>query len=276
MMTSGSRACEVHKLDSAVEVVYGEHDLGHVGMGLARVDGVGNPMNVDRFGEVVGYDDLRAIAGGGAGERIESFGIRLELQVDVRESLSANFFHQRGAASTALAALATLALRAQRRDGALAQSSREMAHRLCPQAGDAIEPELDEIGAFPEGHPSLTLGFRGVPDQNHRRDLGHVIAPKSSLESACRSGGRLPPLAGGPPTRPGGRSLPGIRRRPSRIEPFPHSGRSWSSGGHPFRLSPPAAGGHFALSPPQPPHAPRPSRPPPTPPPPGGGCCGTW
>src|SRR3989475_7522796 len=230
-MTSGSRACEVHKLDSAVEVVYGEHDLGNVAMGLARVDGVGNPMNVDRFGEVVGYDDLRAMAGGGAGERIESFGILLELQVDVRESLSANFFHQRGAASTALAALATLALRAQRRDGALAQSSREMAHRLCPQAGDAIEPELDEIGAFPEGHPSLTLGFRGVPDQNHRRDLGHVIAPQSSLESACRSGGRLPPPAGGPPTPPRGLSLPGIRRRPARIEPFPHSGRSWGRGG---------------------------------------------
>src|SRR3989454_1178534 len=150
-MTSGSRACEVHKLDSAVEVVYGEHDLGNVAMGLARVDGVGNPMNVDRFGEVVGYDDLRAIAGGGAGERIESFGIRL--------------------------------------------------------------------------------------------DLGHVIAPKSSLESACRSGGRLPPLAGGPPTPPGGRSLPGIRRRPSRIEPFPHSGRSWSSGGHRLRLRQGAAAG---------------------------------
>src|SRR2546425_10738595 len=231
MMTSGSRACEVHKLDSAVEVVYGEHDLGNVAMGLARVDGVGNPMNVDRFGEVVGYDDLRAIAGGGAGERIESFGIRLELQVDVRESLSANFFHQRGAASTALAALATLALRAQRRDGALAQSSREMAHRLSPQAGDAIEPELDQIGAFPEGHPSLTLGFRGVPDQDHRRDLGHVIAPQSFPESACRSGGPPPPLAGGPPTPPGGRSLPGIRRRPSRIEPFPHSGQFWNNGG---------------------------------------------
>src|SRR5256886_13927012 len=103
MMTSGSRACEVHKLDSAVEVVYGEHDLGNVAMGLARVDGVGNPMNVDRFGEVVGYDDLHAMAGGGAGERIQSFGIRLELPVDGRELPFANFFHQRGAARTALA-----------------------------------------------------------------------------------------------------------------------------------------------------------------------------
>src|SRR3989442_10082500 len=181
MMTSGSRACEVHKLDSAVEVVYGEHDLGNVGMGLARVDGVGNPMNVDRFGEVVGYDDLRAMAGGGAGERIESFGIRLELQVDVRESLSANFFHQRGAASTALAALTTLALRVQRRDGALAQSSREMAHRLSPQACDAIEPELDEIGAFPEAHPTLTPGFRTVPAQDHAPHLFHALVPKPSL-----------------------------------------------------------------------------------------------
>src|SRR2546422_10114477 len=220
-------------------------------MGLARVDGFGYSItNVDRFGEVVRHDDFRAIAGGGAGERIESFGIRLELQVDVRESLSANFFHQRGAASTALAALATLALRAQRRDGALAQSSREMAHRLCPQAGDTIEPELDEIGAFPEGHPSLTLGFRGVPDQDHRRDLGHVIAPKSSLESACRRSGRLPPLAGGPPTPPGGRSLPGIPRRPSRIEPFPHSRQSWNSGGHLVSPSHRAAGRGAAFPPP--------------------------
>src|SRR2546426_11924785 len=230
-MTSGSRACEVHKLDSAVEVVYGKHDLGNVAMGLARVDGFGHSMNVDRFGEVVGYDALGAVAGGGAGERIESSGIRLELQVDVRDPLSADFSHQRGAASTALAALTTLALRAQRRDGALAQSSRKMAHRLSPQAGDAVEPELDEIGAFPEGHPSLTLGFRGVPDQDHRRDLGHVIAPKSSLESACRSGGRLPPLPGGPPTPPRGVSLPAVRPRPPPIRPFPHSGRSWSSGG---------------------------------------------
>src|SRR2546422_5429227 len=204
-------------------------------MGLARVDGFGYSItNVDRFGEVVRHDDFRAVAGGGAGERIESFGIRLELQVDVRESLSANFSHQRGPASTAPTALAPPALRAQRRDGALAQSSRKMAHRLSPQACNAIEPELDEIGAFPEGHPSLTLGFRGISDQDHRRDLGHVIAPKSSLESASRSGGRLPPLAGEPPTPPGGRSLPGIRRRPSRIEPFPHSGRSWSSGGRRF------------------------------------------
>src|SRR2546430_9030895 len=242
-MTSGSRACEVHKLDSAVEVVYGKHDLGHVGMGLARVDGFGPSMNVDRFGEVVGYDDLRAVAGGGAGERIESFGIRLELQVDVREPLSADFSHQRGAASTALAALTTLALRAQRRDGALAQSSRKMAHRLSPQACDAIEPKLDELGAFPEGHPSLTLGFRGIPDQDHRRDLCHVIAPQSFPESACRSGGRLPPLAGGPPTPPGGRSLPGIRRRPSRIEPFPHSGQSWNSGGDRFFVLPKGRGG---------------------------------
>src|SRR2546427_7499190 len=119
-MTSGSRACEVHKLDSAVEVVYGEHDLGNVAMGLARVDGVGNPMNVDRFGEVVGYDDLRAMAGGGPGGRIESFGILLELPVDVRESLSPNFFHQPGAASTAFAALAHPALRSPRPQGALA------------------------------------------------------------------------------------------------------------------------------------------------------------
>src|SRR2546425_12859698 len=115
-MTSGSRACEVHKLDSAVEVVYGKRDLGNVAMGLARVDGFGRSMNVDRFGEVVGYDDLRAIAGGGAGERIESFCIRLELQIDVREPLPADFFHQRGTASSALAALTALAVRAQRRD----------------------------------------------------------------------------------------------------------------------------------------------------------------
>src|SRR2546427_7040606 len=107
-MTSGSRACEVHKLDSAVEVVYGEHDLGNVAMGLARVDGVGNPMNVDRFGEVVGYDDLRAMAGGGAGGRIESFRILLELHVDRRESLSANFFRQLGAACPALHAFRIL------------------------------------------------------------------------------------------------------------------------------------------------------------------------
>src|SRR3989442_8791643 len=122
-----------------------------------------------------------------------------------------------------------------------------MAHRLSPQAVDAIEPELDEIGAFPEGHPSLTLGFRDVPDQDHRRDLGHVIAPKSSLESACRSGGRLPPLAGGPPTPPGGRSLRGLRRRPSRIESFPHSGRSWSSGGDRILVFQKAAGGARAF-----------------------------
>src|SRR2546422_11663787 len=100
-MTSGSRACEVHKLDSAVEVVYGEHDLGNVAMGLARVDGVGNPMNVDRFGEVVGYDDLRAMAGGGAGERIESFGIPPELQVAGSEMAAENFFTHRGPANTA-------------------------------------------------------------------------------------------------------------------------------------------------------------------------------
>src|SRR2546428_13347883 len=98
MMTSGSRACEVHKLDSAVEVVYGEHDLGNVAMGLARVDGVGNPMNVDRFGEVVGHDDFRAVAGGGAGVRIETVCYPLQLLGDVRETLAPHFLRRRRAA----------------------------------------------------------------------------------------------------------------------------------------------------------------------------------
>src|SRR2546426_12661960 len=150
-----------------------------------------------------------------------------------------------------------------------------MAHRLSPQACDAIEPELDELGAFPEGHPSLTLGFRGIPDQDHRRDLGHVIAPQSFPESACRSGGRLPPLAGGPPTPPGGRSLPGIRRRPSRIEPFPHSGQSWSSGGHRFLPRQRGAGGAPSLPPPQIPVGGRPSPSPPARPRPGASCLAT-
>src|SRR5207247_7560149 len=212
-MTSGSRACEVHKLDSAVEVVYGKHDLGNVAMGLARVDGFGHSMNVDRFGEVVGHDDLRAVAGGGAGERIESFGISLELQVDIRKPLPADFPEQRGTSSAAFAALATLAVRAHRRDCAFSQGLREMADRLGPQARDSIEPELDEIGTSAEGDPGLTLGLRGISCQDYGRDLGHVTAPKSFPESACRSGGHLPPPAGEPPPPPGARSLRGLRRR---------------------------------------------------------------
>jgi hypothetical protein len=134
-------------------------------------------MDVDGLGEVVRYDDLRSLAGGGAGKSIESFGIFLELEVDVREPLPTDFFHHGGASSTAVAGLATLAGRSHRRDRAFAQGVREMADRLGPQARNPIEPKLDEIGAFSEGHPSLTLGLRGISRQDDRRELGHVIAP---------------------------------------------------------------------------------------------------
>src|SRR5256712_3672488 len=220
-------------------------------------------MDCHGLGEVVGYNDPRTMVVGEAGKDIESGAILLELDVDVGEPLAADFFHQRRPGGTASTLGPALARRAICRDRVFTERFREMTNRLGPQVHDFIQPEFDEVSAFAEGDPSLTLGLRRVSDEDDRRDLRHVIAPQWFLESAFQNGGPPPPDGGGPHRPPGSRSHQPIRRPMLRNEPFPRSGRSWNSGGPLAPPRPRETGGVWIFRGPIPPHRRRPPRPPP-------------
>src|SRR2546422_11504904 len=180
---------------------------------------------------------------GDAGKDIEFCAILLAPAVDVGEPLAADFSHQRGAGGTASTLGPALARGAICRDRVSTERFREMTNRLGPQVHDFIQPEFDEVSAFAEGDPSLTLGLRRVSDEDDRRDLRHVIAPQWFLEWAFQNGGPPPPDGGGPHCPPGSRSHQPIRRPVLRNEPFPRSGRSWNSGGRWPRLRQGETGG---------------------------------
>ncbi len=89
-------------------------------------------MDIYSLGEVVGYDDLRSAVVGDAGKGIEFRVILLELKVDVREPMAADFSHHRGMRRTASALSPALAGGPHRRDCVFAERLREMTNRPRP------------------------------------------------------------------------------------------------------------------------------------------------
>ncbi len=150
-------------------------------------------------------------------EVLDAFPVGLLFDVDVRETLSDDLVQQRRTSLLSQAAIASLGLRSKRGDRLRADRRREIPDRHGIEVPNEVEPQFREIGPFRKSGAGFAFGPAGVVEQDDRRDLRHVTAPKSCPQSAFRDDGRLRPSEEGlrRPPSPGSRIRRILRNRMS-------------------------------------------------------------
>src|SRR5207247_8744955 len=124
-------------------------------------------------------------------QRSEEFPVRFELEVHICKARMADLSEECDALTRIRARCASWARLAQRCNGPSADAVRQFADCRRSEISNVVQPQLDKIRAFLEGHPGLAFRLGGVGRPNDRGDCRPLIAPRSSRVSASGSAGRL-------------------------------------------------------------------------------------
>ena len=216
---------EVHELNDGFDACDGHGDLRDIANGRTRLHGILHVGQVRRLRKVMGHDDPGAMLLRSLPEFLGPSPVRFELDIDIGETLGRDF-PQQAASIARRRPQPSLIGRAQCGDRPRTDRDGETPDDAGIEPVQMIESQFRQVGSPRQGRPCVALRIARIAGQDDRRDLRHVIAPQSSLESACRSAVPLLPSGGGPRRPPSIRPRTWPPRPAPRTGSSPHSGRS--------------------------------------------------